>query len=78
LLKASGFSSFGGIDTSVRILARTTNSDWYLDGIHVNATGDTCFRNNLTGGISSSGTEFGLGKNLRNHNFPAGQSSADL
>ncbi|NLI25034.1 MAG: hypothetical protein GX419_10050, partial [Bacteroidales bacterium] len=60
-LKAGGFSSFGGIDTSVRILKRTTGSDWFLDGNHVNAAGDTCFRNNMTG-ISSSGTEFGLGK----------------
>ncbi|NMB71878.1 MAG: hypothetical protein GYA22_07005, partial [Bacteroidales bacterium] len=61
-LKADGFSSFGGIDTSVRILKRVTGNDWGLDGTHVNASGDTCFRKNLTGGISASGTEFGLGK----------------
>ncbi len=43
-----------------RILKRTAGGNWILDGTHTDASGPVCYRNNITGGISSSGTQFGL------------------
>ena len=61
-LNATGFDSL--VINTTRIIKRTSSGSWTIDGTH--AVADTVnsvvFRNNLTGGISSSGTEFALGK----------------
>ncbi len=72
-LTANGFSSSDysiSIDGSgfltpildiTRVIKRTAGGNWLFDGTHSNAIGSVGYRNNLTGNISSSGTEFGLG-----------------
>jgi len=59
-LDGSGFLTTIFNDT--RILKRLAGGDWFFDGTHIDAIGTVCYRNNLTGNISASGTQFGLGK----------------
>ena len=58
-LNGTGFST--AIFDITRVLNRTAGGNWALDGTHANASGSVCYRNNLTGGLSSSGTHFGFG-----------------
>jgi gliding motility-associated-like protein len=60
-LDATGFITFA-IHDITRIIKRTTGGSWVLDGTHSPAIGSVVFRNNLTGDISSSGTQFALGQ----------------
>jgi len=64
-LEANGFSTYY-FNAYTRILKRTNSGGWYFDGTHVDAVSPNCFRNNLTGGISSLGTQFGIGNMLCN------------
>ena len=59
-LAANGFTSYY-FNPDTRIIKRTNSGGWSFDGVHVNASNPDCFRNNLTGGISSAGTQFGIG-----------------
>ena len=59
-LDASGFTT--PIYDITRLIKRTTGGNWLLDGSHQAAAGTVVFRNNLTGDISSSGTQFALGR----------------
>jgi hypothetical protein len=59
-LSANGFSTYY-FNSDVRVIKRTNNGGWTLDGTHANASFPNVYRNNLTGGISVSGTQFGLG-----------------
>ncbi len=58
-LNGTGFST--PIYDITRVIKRTSGGNWGFDGTHANASGSVCYRNNLTGGISSSGTHFGFG-----------------
>ena len=58
-LNGTGFST--AIFDITRIIKRTSGGNWGFDGTHANASGAVCYRNNLTGGISSAGTHFGFG-----------------
>ena len=58
-LSGAGFST--AIYDITRVLKRTAGGNWVLDGNHANASGSVCYRNSLSGGISSSGTHFGFG-----------------
>ena len=59
-LDAAGFSP--AVDNYTRIVKRTSGGDWGLDGTHGAPVGSVCYRNNLSGDISSSGTHFALGR----------------
>ena len=62
-LEAEGFTN--SIDTVrdiTRVIKRTGGGDWTLDGVHSTATGNLVKRNNLTGNISTAGTQFALGR----------------
>lgn len=59
-LAANGFSIYF-FNSYARIIKRTNNGGWHFDGSHVSASFPTCYRNNLTGGISSLGTQFTIG-----------------
>ena len=59
-LDGTGFAS--PVYASTRIIKRTAGGDWNTDGNHVDASGNVCYRNNLTGNISTSGTHFGFGR----------------
>src|SRR4030042_3758725 len=59
-LTATGFTSYS-IVSGTRIIKRTNGGNWILDGTHAVANNPDVFRNNLTGGISVLGTEFGVG-----------------
>ncbi|RPH32286.1 MAG: hypothetical protein EHM93_09920 [Bacteroidales bacterium] len=59
-LEANGFSTYY-FNSYTRIIKRTNSGGWHFDGNHVNAASPNCYRNNLTGGISSLGTQFGIG-----------------
>ncbi len=60
MLNANGFISYF-LNNESRILKRTNGGSWVLDGTHTDAVASTCYRNNLTGGVSTSGTQFGIG-----------------
>jgi hypothetical protein len=60
-LEANGFTSYAIADNT-RIIKRTAGGGWLFDGTHSNASSPLCYRNNLTGGISTLGTQFGLGR----------------
>jgi gliding motility-associated-like protein len=57
---AAGFADT--IRDVTRVIKRTAGGNWTVDGVHGDAVGSTVFRNNLAGGISSSGTQFALGR----------------
>lgn len=58
-LNANGFTSFTvGADT--RVIKRTNGGAWELDGTHLAAANPLCYRTGLNG-ISTLGTQFGLG-----------------
>ena len=59
-LDGSGFLTPVFNDT--RIMKRPAGGDWLFDGTHSDAIGTVCYRNNLTGDIFASGTQFSLGK----------------
>jgi len=62
-LEAEGFTN--SIDTVrdiTRVIKRTGSGNWMLDGVHSDASGTLIKRNSLTGNISPSGTQFGLGR----------------
>jgi len=59
-LNAEGF-----VDTIrdvTRVIKRTGEGSWTTDGIHRDASDNVVYRNNMTGDISSSGTQFALGR----------------
>ncbi|HVN56657.1 MAG TPA: gliding motility-associated C-terminal domain-containing protein [Bacteroidales bacterium] len=58
-LDATGFTTFA-IHDITRIIKRTTGGSWLLDGTHSAAIGNVVYRNNLTGNLSSAGTQFAL------------------
>ena len=58
-LSGTGFST--AIFDITRIIKRTAGGNWGFDGTHANASGSVCYRNNITGGISTTGTQFGFG-----------------
>ena len=59
-LNAAGFTT--PVYDITRLIKRPAGGDWMLDGTHQDASGTVVFRNNLTGDISSSGTQFALGR----------------
>lgn len=59
-LTASNFTSYS-IIPGTRIIKRTNSGSWTLDGIHSPAMSPDLFRDNITGGISVLGTQFGIG-----------------
>ncbi len=60
-LGANGFISYPLLQ-GTRVLKRTNGGPWNLEGIHSPANPPFVYRNNLDGGISTSGTQFGLGR----------------
>ncbi|KPK85951.1 MAG: hypothetical protein AMS27_06125, partial [Bacteroides sp. SM23_62_1] len=60
ILEANGFTSYD-LNTSSRIIIRTNGGIWNVDGTHADASPPEVYRNGLTGGISSSSTQFGIG-----------------
>jgi hypothetical protein len=60
-LEANSFNSYL-LTANTRIIKRTSGGGWLLDGSHANALNPVCYRNNLTGGLSPLGTQFGLGR----------------
>jgi len=65
-LTATGFTSYS-IESETRVIKRTSGGSWVLDGTHAAASSPDVYRNGLTGGISTSGSHFGLG-----HGCPSG------
>ena len=62
-LGAEGFTNATDIvRENTRVIKRINGNDWTLDGIHVDATDDVVKRDNLTGNISASETQFALGQ----------------
>ena len=62
-LDATGFNNAtDAVRENTRVIKRTTGDNWTLDGAHVDATAYLVRRNNLTGNISTSGTQFALGQ----------------
>ncbi len=59
-LEAESFNDYP-IGTESRVLKRTNDGDWSLDGNHAPSIDPDINRNNLTAGISSSTTQFGIG-----------------
>ncbi|MGD0583691.1 MAG: gliding motility-associated C-terminal domain-containing protein [Bacteroidales bacterium] len=60
-LDGTGFTTFAITDIT-RVIKRTAGGSWLLDGTHSPAIGTIVYRNNLTGNISSLGTQFALGQ----------------
>ena len=58
-LNATGFTSFT-IGGDTRVIKRTNGGAWELDGTHLAAANPLCYRTDLNG-ISTLGTQFGLG-----------------
>jgi gliding motility-associated-like protein len=58
-LDGAGFTTFPVRDMT-RIITRPTGGNWILDGTHNAAAGTLVYRNNLTGGVSSSGSQYAL------------------
>lgn len=59
-LAANGFISYY-FNANTKVLKRTNIGPWHFDGTHVAASSPNCYRNNLTGGISTLSTQFGIG-----------------
>lgn len=59
-LAANGFSSYY-FNSNTKVLKRTNVGPWQFDGSHMAASSPNCYRNNLTGGISTLSTQFGIG-----------------
>ncbi|MEN8228249.1 MAG: hypothetical protein ABFS38_08855, partial [Bacteroidota bacterium] len=59
-LTATNFSSYS-IIPGTRIIKRASGGSWLLDGTHAAASDPDLYRNNLTGGISTTGSHFGIG-----------------
>ncbi len=59
-LTAANFNSYPVVP-GTRIIKRTTDGDWLLDGLHSPATVPDVYRNNLTSGISLAGTNYCIG-----------------
>lgn len=59
-LGANNFTSYT-LNINSRVLKRTNSGNWTFDGTHAAAVPPTIYRNNLTGGISTLGTQFGVG-----------------
>jgi len=61
-IRAAGFND--SIHDNTRVIKRTAGGDWIVDGSHQDAdtVNSIIYRNNLTGGISSSGTQFAPGR----------------
>jgi hypothetical protein len=59
-LKANGFSTYY-FGSNTAIIKRTNGGSWFFDGTHAAASSPNVYRNNLTGGISTSGTQFCIG-----------------
>ena len=59
-LNATGFSSYP-IDAETRVMKRTGGGAWILEGTHVAASAPYCYRNGFNG-LSTLGTQFGLGR----------------
>ncbi|MCK4854996.1 MAG: hypothetical protein KAT31_12055, partial [Bacteroidales bacterium] len=59
-LTATDFTSYP-IMPGTRIITRDKDNDWKLDGSHLPAAAPDLYRENLTNGISSSLTQFGIG-----------------
>ena len=59
-LDAAGFADT--IRDVTRVIKRTDGGNWTVDGTHRDASGNIVYRDNLTGDISSSGTQFALGR----------------
>ena len=60
-LDANGFTSYTISPTS-RVIKRTNGGSWIFDGTHADAVSPTVYRTNLTGGISTTSTQFGIGQ----------------
>lgn len=58
-LQATNFSSYP-LNINSRILSRTNNLDWILDGNHVTASVPNIYRDFMSIGISTLGTQFGI------------------
>lgn len=59
-LTATNFVSYS-IIPGTRVIKRTNGGSWFLDGNHSPAVSPNLFRDNITGGISVLGTQFGIG-----------------
>jgi len=59
-LIAQDFTSYT-IKPNTRVIKRTDSGDWELDGVHFDAVDTAVYRDGMNGGISVSGTQFGLG-----------------
>ena len=59
-LTATDFSSYS-IIPGTRVIRDTIGGNWVLDGTHAAASDPDLYRNNLTYGISDTGTVFGIG-----------------
>jgi hypothetical protein len=59
-LNAAGFADT--VRDVTRVIKRTTGGNWVVDGTHADAVGTVVYRNNLTGDLDPSGTEFALGR----------------
>ena len=59
-LNGTGFASYT-IDAETRVLKRTNDGAWSLEGTHVAAATPNCYRNALNG-ISTLGTQLGFGR----------------
>ena len=60
ILEANIFNDYP-IGTESRVLKRTSDGDWSLDGNHAASSDPDVYRNNLTAGISDATTQFGIG-----------------
>ncbi|MFO7755202.1 MAG: hypothetical protein R6V34_04365, partial [Bacteroidales bacterium] len=69
-LQASNFTRYP-LNINTRILKRTDNLNWSLDGDQVTAVPPNIYRDNLVNGISTLGTQFGLGFACAPHTFDA-------
>ncbi len=58
-LLATNFSSYP-LNINSRILSRTNNLDWVLDGNHVTASVPNIYRDFMSNGVSTLGTQFGI------------------
>jgi len=58
-LDGAGFSP--AIQDITRVIKRPSGGDWLVDGTHSDAIGNVTYRNNLTGGILTTGNHFGFG-----------------
>ena len=59
-INGNGFTS-QTFEASNRVLKRTNSGNWSLDGTHQAGAGTSAYRNNLTGGVSTTTTDFCIG-----------------